>query len=589
MGKNDGIKKYNKIDANKKINSIYDEDGYNIEGYDRDGYDRDGYDRAGWNKKAIHMKTGTKYDPAGYDINGHDAEGYNRDGYKNGRDRDGYSISGKDLRGYDRDGFNEAGWNREGLNRETGTKYDVDGYDIKGRNEVGYDREGYNRLGYDEKGYNRAGWNRDGINKETLTQYDANGYNMYGIDRNGCYSDVSKKDEDIEIVEVWLESKISIQGFAKSKGMSETQFRQKIEDAIKKQPELIERVKQKNKKTQEMVIFRNKVYAYNIVNGELTVDEFSKMRKAGCNYMIMNSLLSPETKKILDLKLIEYISSGKAEVTDYLNMFCQGIYNEETLEQAKDVIISLARKCVKDPELREYLKPMRQAQIDLKAYKKKFDKNDVQKLGYYDEEKEETVMVQVTEELIEYAKMHIKNNQGYMCHHTMYQALMKIIKGEITREQIQKEHEENKKKTEKFPENNDQTGEIIYDDELVQLYDVDAKKETVETDVRDEENLDRTVILQALIKELKEEYRILYEQKKKCVKLKKQFLEQLEVVKSEKLNTMEETERLESLVKRNKKSLDELGELHALEEKIRRSKEELVNKDEKQEETYLDL
>eukprot|EP00696_Hemimastix_kukwesjijk_P005592 gnl/Hemi2/17032_TR5663_c0_g1_i2.p1 gnl/Hemi2/17032_TR5663_c0_g1~~gnl/Hemi2/17032_TR5663_c0_g1_i2.p1 ORF type:complete len:233 (+),score=57.15 gnl/Hemi2/17032_TR5663_c0_g1_i2:281-979(+) len=75
----------------------------------------------GFNKKGIHVATGTAFAPDGFNL-----ADYNRDGYN-------------------REGFNKAGLYRNG------SQYNPDGYN----------HEGYNRDGFDRQGVPRSGWEWD--------------------------------------------------------------------------------------------------------------------------------------------------------------------------------------------------------------------------------------------------------------------------------------------------------------------------------------------------------------------------------------------------------------------------------------------
>ena len=121
----------------------------------------------GFNREGINKDTGTKYNLEGYNIFGYDKDGYNEEGYN-------------------RQGFSRMGFNREGINKDTGTKYDLEGYDINGYNEEGYNKNGYNHEGYDKDGYDKEGYNkiefnRDGINKTTGLKYNEYGFDYKGI------------------------------------------------------------------------------------------------------------------------------------------------------------------------------------------------------------------------------------------------------------------------------------------------------------------------------------------------------------------------------------------------------------------------
>jgi len=93
------------------------------------------FDQNGFNKLSINKNTYSYYDEEGYNKRGYDREGYDSYGYdKKGYDREGYDSYGFDKKGHDRGGYNSHGYNKEGYDRK------------------GYNKEGYNREGYDQNG-----------------------------------------------------------------------------------------------------------------------------------------------------------------------------------------------------------------------------------------------------------------------------------------------------------------------------------------------------------------------------------------------------------------------------------------------------
>ena len=109
----------------------------------------DDYDENGFNRYFLHKDTNTIYDPQGFDIFGWSENGTNKDTGTL------FDEQGYDIHGYDKDGYTYAGWNKEGINKETKTERDKDGYD-------------------------KDGWSTKGICKWTHTRWDKNGYDMYG-------------------------------------------------------------------------------------------------------------------------------------------------------------------------------------------------------------------------------------------------------------------------------------------------------------------------------------------------------------------------------------------------------------------------
>lgn len=201
---------------NRETQDYYDRDGYDVAGYDSAGYDPRGYDsegynKMGWNREGNSRETGHKRDLRGFDVNGvnavtqsrYDERGFDVEGYNKVTgtrfDEDGWSVEG--IHRDTETEYNSDGWTYYGLNEETQEYYDASGYSIGGYNREGYDRrgydregysdEGYNRYGYDREGYSRAGWNREGIFKFTGERHD-----FYGFDVRGRHRDTHKRYDE---------------------------------------------------------------------------------------------------------------------------------------------------------------------------------------------------------------------------------------------------------------------------------------------------------------------------------------------------------------------------------------------------------
>ena len=76
---------------------------------------------------------------------------------------------------YSRD---KDGYDRDGLEKVTGTGFDVDGYDQNGYDKDGYYRDGYDKKGYDVDGYNKKGYDKDGYNKNGFDKYIAKDFEL---------------------------------------------------------------------------------------------------------------------------------------------------------------------------------------------------------------------------------------------------------------------------------------------------------------------------------------------------------------------------------------------------------------------------
>ena len=110
-----------------------------IEQYDSNGFDTNG----------IHRDTGKKYDTEGYNKERYDRRGFDR----KGKHKDTHTYTNKsefDARGFKRGNLISKSY---GINKITGTKFDVNGFDVYGFDSEGYDKNGFDRDGFDKEGY----------------------------------------------------------------------------------------------------------------------------------------------------------------------------------------------------------------------------------------------------------------------------------------------------------------------------------------------------------------------------------------------------------------------------------------------------
>ena len=129
--------------------------------YDEEGYNAEGIDIYGFNRDGINQKTNTKYDLNGFDCN-HIHKDTN------------------DI--YDRHGFDISR-----IHKVTGTKLDERFFDIEGywykENDFGQRYRTFSRYAddsFDIDGYNKYGFDRNGIHSETHKEYNPMGFDVEG-------------------------------------------------------------------------------------------------------------------------------------------------------------------------------------------------------------------------------------------------------------------------------------------------------------------------------------------------------------------------------------------------------------------------
>ncbi len=158
---------------NVRTDSVYDENGFTHEGIHRDTGRE--YDKNGWNYYGLNEKTKDYYNEEGWTFEGINRKGFNREGY-NIWTKSRYDYANFDFQGINKNTktrYDERGFDNNQIHRKTHTKYDERGFDYEGKNkDTGTE-------------YDKNGWNFYGLNQKTRTFYDVNGYTREGLDRHG--------------------------------------------------------------------------------------------------------------------------------------------------------------------------------------------------------------------------------------------------------------------------------------------------------------------------------------------------------------------------------------------------------------------
>lgn len=483
----------------------YDNKGYNKEGYDREGFNKEGYDNRGFDREGSHKETGTEFNPAGYDKDGYgqdgfnwntdyDREGYNRKGYdRKGYNREGYDKDGFNKEGFNKEGYDREGFDRKGIHRETGDKYNPEGYDRKGfsregiykyagmeYNSVGRDKEGHNGEGingitnstfwdYDKEDFNREGldergFNREGIHIITKTKYDIDGYDKdgfnrkgydeqgynrkghhmegygddgfdkNGFDRNGVNSEginrkTGTKDDRVEFAEEFISYGKSIEAFAKHKQMPVEQVKAII-DEIRTSlivKEKLDGVLEENANRYFFSVTKEKEQ---LLTGKISIKEV-----IGINRVL--GLCNPEERKKVTEMLIRGIATHEISVLQYKDILGIKEINSSLPQNIIAQIESLKKSA--GPLSRELYKEMDR----LKPYRTPYIPGEGEKVGYMEKPTDKKPkMISITNEHRDMARQYLRATGEFICNKTMQATLMKIVKGEIGIEKIQRAQKE---------------------------------------------------------------------------------------------------------------------------------------------------
>lgn len=135
--------------------------------------------------------------------------------------------------GYDAYGYDKKGFDRNGIHKDTGTRYNPSGKDVEGRDTAGF-----------KGGVNLEGFQRTGMNTITGTKTDDRGYNIYGLDHEGRNKE-GVKDDDVLFLEDFCKENCNLASwYAKELGVSETEVRRRLKNALKVAPALKSKYKE---------------------------------------------------------------------------------------------------------------------------------------------------------------------------------------------------------------------------------------------------------------------------------------------------------------------------------------------------------
>ena len=338
---------------------------------------------------------------------------------------------GYDEQGYDVNGF--TAYNKGAIHKDTGTKYDSEGFDKKG-----YDKEGFDRDGYHIEGFHKDGYNEDG--------YDKNGYDKNGINREGINRKTGKKDERIEFAEEFIASGQSIEEFAKQKQIPTEQVIEMIEK-VRLSPSINEDVDSALEKNSNSYLRIEKNKKEQLLSGEISITDVSGIKD------VIKACNSYERKIIIKM-LIQAMASHEISVLQYRDILDIKCINSNLPQNIIQQINGLRRSA--GPLSKELHREMNR----LKAYRLPYIASEGETLGYKEKPTDkEPKLVTITDKHRDMARRYLEATDEFVCSKTMNITLMKIIKGEIGIEQIERVQKESELR--RLQKKDGELGELI--------------------------------------------------------------------------------------------------------------------------------
>lgn len=218
-----------------------------------------------------------------------------------------------------------------------------------------------------------------------------------------------------------------------------------IQEVCSVYPEIASEVAKKN--AQASAIHLNTVESINskLLSGEMTLKQYSREFYKGKKIKTLLSHITDENeRKQFHTLVVNAIASRELTMMDYLRLFSEE-YDYRSITNSINTYMNTASKEM--PELKGKGKSIDRATIEIKTlrkYSKPYQTKDFlgQKMGFVNSEGK-TEMITITQEHIEYAKKYLHLEDEYICYATINSILLKLIKGEITFEDIDARRTEN--------------------------------------------------------------------------------------------------------------------------------------------------
>ena len=210
-------------------------------------------------------------------------------------------------------------------------------------------------------------------------------------------------------------------------------------------PEIALEVAKKN--AQASAIHLNTIESINskLLSGEMTLKQYSREFYKGKKIKtLLSHITDKNERKQFHTLVVNAIASGELTMMDYLRLFSEE-YDYRTITNSINTYMNTASKEM--PELKGKGKSIDRATIEIKTlrkYSKPYQTKDFlgQKMGFVNSEGK-IEMITITQEHIEYAKKYLHLEDEYICYATINSILLKLIKGEITFEDIDARRTEN--------------------------------------------------------------------------------------------------------------------------------------------------
>ena len=252
------------------------------------------------------------------------------------------------------------------------------------------------------------------------------------------YKEQGEQHPNLILVNDFLKANQSRILFCEKHNIDIEQLNNAIKEVSFVYPEIATKLTLKNK--QVTAIHLNIIEDINskLLSGKMTLEKYSRKNYKGKRIDTLLSYITDmnERKHFHEL-IVKTIASGKLTMMDYMRLFSEE-YDYKTIINSINKYMKIVSK--ESPELQEKDKLFNIANMEIKSlkkYSKPYQSKDFvgSSRGFVNSEGK-TVIVPITEEYITYARKYLQLEDEYICYATMNSALSKLVKGEVTFEEI---------------------------------------------------------------------------------------------------------------------------------------------------------
>ena len=217
--------------------------------------------------------------------------------------------------------------------------------------------------------------------------------------------------------------------FCNNNNISFDQFNEILEDIKIYFPKLEEAMKLKEVQIRKIKNVKANIASKKIINKENGILEYAK----NDNILILNDVLNnmddEDNKKIIYNMLLNDMLSDKISIEEYIKLFS---YNNNVffcLRNIKNIIYNFNMSAEEKADIAKKIEI-------IKRYIEKYNRRQLLNMRIFNGHE----MVDVLEENVDLAEKYLKNNNKFVCQHSMFVALTDVIKGKITEKDIIKEY-----------------------------------------------------------------------------------------------------------------------------------------------------